>query len=468
MKNFLSRLSFVILILCLGVMPCFAESAPEAGAWAAIPFDTESFRTAGNIVTFGAYEQDGNTGKDPIEWIVLDVQDDQALLLSLYGLDAHSYTDHYGSITWESCTLRAWLNRDFMYEAFSKGEREAILFSDVDNRAAQGNPEWETDGGNDTQDQVFLLSYHEAFKLYFTDEASRQCILTPYAIANEAFTSDNFRKNGQNTGSWWLRSPGSFNTLAANVYYDGTLDGIRADYRQGTVRPVIRLNLAAEIPDREAEAREASDLYQKALNKVKKGSRIEDVIDDIILAAEMGNAEAQCDLGWGYWHGQGLEQSYEKALWYYGLAARQGNGLAYYNLAVMHQKGYGVDPSIWEAIKLYNKSAECGFTEAYYTLGSIYASDGNGVSKSIPRAIEFWQAGADQGHGKCQYNLGLIYMEGMDVEKDYEKAVTYFRLALDHGVKEAAQALGICYENGYGVEKNPEKAKEYYQIWQGQ
>ena len=56
MKNFLSRLSFVILILCLGVMPCFAESAPEAGAWAAIPFDTDSFRTAGNIVTLGAYE----------------------------------------------------------------------------------------------------------------------------------------------------------------------------------------------------------------------------------------------------------------------------------------------------------------------------------------------------------------------------------------------------------------------------
>lgn len=359
----------MVLSLCLAAGPVIVESDSEPGTGSAASYDPDPFRNAGSIVTFGMYEQDGDAhnGKESIEWIVLDVQEDQALMLSLYGLDAHAYTDHYGSVTWETCTLRTWLNRDFMFEAFSKGEREAILFSDVDNSAAQGNPEWETDGGNNTQDQVNLLSFHEAADLYFPDEEARQCILTPYAIANQAFTSDNFRKNGLNTGSWWLRSPGSFGTLAANVYYDGTVDGTRADFYQGTVRPVIRLNLAAAIPDRETEAREAADLYAQALNRVRAGSRIEDVIDDVILAAEMGNAEAQCDLGWGYWKGQGLEQSDEKALWYYGLSARQGNGLAYYNLAVMHQKGDGVERSIWDAIKLFEQSAECGYTEAWYT-----------------------------------------------------------------------------------------------------
>ena len=53
----------------------------------------ESFRTVGNIVAFGRYEQDNDltNGPEPIEWIVLDVVDGEktkALLLSKYGLDA--------------------------------------------------------------------------------------------------------------------------------------------------------------------------------------------------------------------------------------------------------------------------------------------------------------------------------------------------------------------------------------------
>ena len=42
--------------------------------------------SVGDIITFGHYEQDNNldNGAEPIEWIVLDVQDGKALLLSKY------------------------------------------------------------------------------------------------------------------------------------------------------------------------------------------------------------------------------------------------------------------------------------------------------------------------------------------------------------------------------------------------
>ena len=49
-------------------------------------------------VTFGTYEQDGNTGNgaEPIEWYVLDEKDGKTLLISKYILDAQPY-DTWGT-----------------------------------------------------------------------------------------------------------------------------------------------------------------------------------------------------------------------------------------------------------------------------------------------------------------------------------------------------------------------------------
>lgn len=46
-------------------------------------------------VTFGRYEQDNNLGNgpEPIEWIVLDSNNGEVLLLSKYGLDVKKYND---------------------------------------------------------------------------------------------------------------------------------------------------------------------------------------------------------------------------------------------------------------------------------------------------------------------------------------------------------------------------------------
>lgn len=60
------------------------------------------------IVTFGKYEQDGmrSNGPEAIEWLVLDVQEDKALLLSRYALDSMPYHDNYKAVTWETSDLR--------------------------------------------------------------------------------------------------------------------------------------------------------------------------------------------------------------------------------------------------------------------------------------------------------------------------------------------------------------------------
>ena len=68
----------------------------------------------------------------------------------------------YVDTDWEKCTLRSWLNGEFLQSAFSAKEQAAILMTAVDNSASQGYGKWNTDGGNNTRDQIFLLSYAEA------------------------------------------------------------------------------------------------------------------------------------------------------------------------------------------------------------------------------------------------------------------------------------------------------------------
>lgn len=211
----------------------------------------------GDIITFGAYEQDNNpaNGPESIEWVVLDYDksNHRALLLSRYGLDARPYNTEYADITWETCTLRSWLNDEFLNNAFSKEEQSAILLTEVDNSSGQGYSEWNTSGGNNTQDRVFLLSYAEAYKyLDVTTEnennTGSRVAPTDYAMQNGAWTSDSYKTaDGAAAGWWWLRSPGYDRDYAADVGNTGSLICDFVNYDDGCVRPAFLLNLESGI-----------------------------------------------------------------------------------------------------------------------------------------------------------------------------------------------------------------------------
>ena len=126
----------------------------------------DEFSKVGNIVRFGHYEQDNNldNGSEEIEWIVLDAQKGRSLLISKYGLEAKPYNTTLARVTWETCTLRNWLNSDFMKATFEAKEQSAILKMTVDNSKSQGYSGYNTDGGKNTQDQIFLLSYSNSTK----------------------------------------------------------------------------------------------------------------------------------------------------------------------------------------------------------------------------------------------------------------------------------------------------------------
>lgn len=211
--------------------------------------------TVGNYVTFGEYPQT-TAGEDmtPIEWLVLARDGDKALLISRYGLDAQPYNKDHTSVTWETCTLRTWLNGTFYNKAFSSAEQAAILTTSVDNSKYQCYSGWSTNGCNNTQDKVLLLSYAEANKYFGVTYDNRRntksrVAPTAYAIAQGA-CADSFRRTADGTaaGQWWLRSPGLYHQdYAASVLTDGSFDGhdVSSDY--GSVRPALWVNIEADV-----------------------------------------------------------------------------------------------------------------------------------------------------------------------------------------------------------------------------
>lgn len=210
--------------------------------------------TVGNYVTFGTYPQT-KAGKDatPIEWLVLARDGDKALLISRYGLDAQPYNKDHTSVTWETCTLRTWLNGTFYNKAFSSAEQAAILTTNVDNSKNQCYSGWSTSSGNNTQDKVFLLSYAEANKYFgvtYDNSSNTKSRVAPtaYAIAQGAWTSSsNKTTDSTYAGWWWLRSPGTYQDYAAIVYFVGSLDFNYVDSDSGSVRPALWVNLESKI-----------------------------------------------------------------------------------------------------------------------------------------------------------------------------------------------------------------------------
>ena len=194
------------------------------------------YESLSESLQFGQYQQMSVGEKTPIEWVVLKKENNRVMLISKYALDCRQYSTSYTSATWETCSLRKWLNTTFLEDAFSKEEQKMIQTMII---RANKNPNYSTDPGNDTTDKVFLLSIQEVDR-YFSSSANRQCKPTAYA-----------KKQGCHVDSimgtcwWWLRTPGRSFSEAAVVGNFGMVDaaGFCVDRGLEAVRPAIWIDL---------------------------------------------------------------------------------------------------------------------------------------------------------------------------------------------------------------------------------
>jgi len=176
---------------------------------------SESGVNIGDIIDFGG-----------LEWLILDISDDKALILSKEVLDNQEYySELHADITWEDSDIRQYLNEQFYDDAFTPEEQMLIMETQVTN---DDNPEHGTPGGNDTTDKIFLLSIDEATQ-YFPDDSAR--------VGRDA--------DGM-LSAWMLRSPGMEGSVVARIYTDGPIDydGALYNHQEQGVRPAMWIDLS--------------------------------------------------------------------------------------------------------------------------------------------------------------------------------------------------------------------------------
>ena len=194
---------------------------------------------AGDCIKLGSYFQDSDTTKAEIEWLVLDIQDGKALLVSKYALDCQKYNETETDVTWESCSLRKWLNNEFLNTAFSNEEQALIPTVTV---PVDRNPSARTRPGGATKDKIFLLGISETDK-YFSSKDEKACAPTEHAISNGVYI-DNKTGNCE----WWVRTPGAEQSIAASVSFSGVVNyyGTRVNGEYNAVRPAMWITLEKE------------------------------------------------------------------------------------------------------------------------------------------------------------------------------------------------------------------------------
>ena len=229
---------------------------------------TDKDGTVYTYVDAGAWFYDEETEEDywekdykyisyePIIWRVLNVTGNDAFLLADMCLDGKLYNTSRTDVTWETCTLRSWLNgygaasniceedytdNGFIDIAFNESEKTAINDTEVVN---DDNPVYDTAGGNNTSDKIFLLSIDEVENdSYGFNEYNKALISYPTLYADsqlEYFYNDV-------SYIWWLRSPGYVSHDASIVDSDGRVyrSGHNVSRTDNAVRPALHLNLSS-------------------------------------------------------------------------------------------------------------------------------------------------------------------------------------------------------------------------------
>ena len=239
------------------------------------------------------------------------------------------------------------------------------------------------------------------------------------------------------------------------------------------------------------------------------------------LAAQRGNASAQCRLGLMYRRGLGVPRDYQKAFQWYSKSAEQGVGVAqswlgyFYSHAVGIQyldekiSGFwdGVEKDLKKAVAWYTKAAEQGGSPACSRLGHLYshgedgallwhdlfdianknelmqiewyikayllnqrdylqdAGDGErfaGVGKDLQKALYWYKKSADRGNEVAQARLGYFYATGRGVPQDLGEAFELYKKSAEKGNLLGQMRLAVCYEEGEGVAQSYDKALEWY------
>ena len=421
------------------------------------------------------------SGKDilPIEWIVLENNDGELLLLSVKILDYlpfhTSEESGYYLKNWQYSTLRNYLNTKFYSFAFSDEEKRHILttlctdnssnkprkfiFEDYREWAdgAHGKKDWtekelrdffDADESRgkvaDTYDKVFLLSWRQAETL--GERESRIAFITDFGRKRAGNITSQFDDNRDNGFPWWLRSTQPQYSNVSSVIYGHVRDSGTISHHKCGVRPAIRISVNGAAEDSSWRFTEYETFKKKNDRQKKRALKLYETAKDYYLGRN------------------GKEQNHALAGEHFMKAAEAGHGAAYYAMQQLYdkQRNYQGKKPEWKLRdrKKYNYKLE------YYDAVSWYEGDPD-------FSVWCYERLADGGNVDAMYCLGYmhyrphkrgehIYFETTPkTDEEYSKTFYWLTKAAEFGKFEAQMLLAQIYE-GDCAKADQEKALYWY------
>ncbi|KUI54666.1 hypothetical protein VP1G_02037 [Cytospora mali] len=208
---------------------------------------------------------------------------------------------------------------------------------------------------------------------------------------------------------------------------------------------------------------------------------IEDIIEYLDLMSNKGDFKSSFNLGRIYYEGQrGLDRNLGMAAKYFFMVAKKywkPNGRIDENfkpgldkiaskaagyLGRMYMRGEGVQQDFDRAKFWFERGISYGDAQSQYCLGLILLH-GYGVSKNIAKATELLKASADQDYALSQVQLGVLFLDRGQPE-DVRIANDYFELAARYGNIEAQYYLAEMIHHGIGRDKACAQALGLYKV----
>ncbi|MHB8523031.1 MAG: tetratricopeptide repeat protein [Limisphaerales bacterium] len=213
------------------------------------------------------------------------------------------------------------------------------------------------------------------------------------------------------------------------------------------------MKMAAELGDPEAQAQIGIDLYQG------KGVSKDDAqaVEWLRKAAKQGVVVAQDLLATVLVTQDRASQAERKeAMEWFRTAAEQGEACPEYLLGVAYNSGKPKDPAL--AVDWFRRAADQGLPVAEVALGKMYCQ-GESLRRDYQKGMELFQEAAKHGSADAEVEIGTIYVQGSGLNgPDPKEALRWFRRAAAKGSARAFSDLGVFYWNDQGVEKDPIEA----------
>ena len=167
----------------------------------------------------------GNYNEKTIEWLILERNNNKLFLVSKNIISFKPFNDKLEATTWEKSSIRKWLNNDFLNDSFSLEE-----FNKIQTTRVKTTDDWysNSNGGNATNDKIFLLSNEEVLK-YFVSKEERICK----------------SQDSDNNYPWWIRNMGSRQSSASYITVDGEFSSQNAKRDNYGIRCAMWIDLDA-------------------------------------------------------------------------------------------------------------------------------------------------------------------------------------------------------------------------------